>query len=85
MFCATLPRPLLLEDEHELDVPLTPTSPCRESARAKVAIRPERVKVFYKDELPFGLIRFDAILKDTVFLGDACRSTCRCSRNTPSA
>ena len=65
---------LMLEDEHELDVPLDPYETLPEvGARVKIAIRPERVKVFYKDELPFGLIRFDAILKDTVFLGDACQ------------
>ena len=65
---------LMLEDEHELDVPLDPYETLPEvGARVKVAIRPERVKVFYKDELPFGLIRFNAILKDTVFLGDACQ------------
>jgi spermidine/putrescine transport system ATP-binding protein len=65
---------LLLEDEYELDVPLDPyeTLPAV-GDRVKIAIRPERVKVFYKDELPFGLIRFDAVLKDTVFLGDACQ------------
>ncbi len=65
---------LLLEDEHELDVPLDPYETLPPVGdRVKIAIRPERVKVFYKDELPFGLIRFDAILKDTVFLGDACQ------------
>ncbi len=65
---------LMLEDEHELDVPLDPYETLPEvGARVKIAIRPERVKVFYKDELPFGLIRFDAVLKDTVFLGDACQ------------
>ncbi|MDD5303886.1 MAG: ABC transporter ATP-binding protein [Elusimicrobia bacterium] len=65
---------LRLEDEYELDVPLDAdeTLPAV-GRRVKIAIRPERVKVFYKDELPFGLIRFDAILKDTVFLGDACQ------------
>ncbi|MEK7234200.1 MAG: polyamine ABC transporter ATP-binding protein [Elusimicrobiota bacterium] len=65
---------LLLEGEHEFDVPLDPNETLPEvGARVKVAIRPERVKVYYKDELPFGLIRFDAVLKDTVFLGDACQ------------
>jgi spermidine/putrescine transport system ATP-binding protein len=65
---------LLLEDEHELDVPLDLGESLPEvGARVKVGIRPERVKVYYKDELPFGLLRFDAVLKDTVFLGDGCQ------------
>ena len=65
---------LLLEDEYELDVPLDSDETLPEvGARVKIAIRPERVKGFYKDELPFGLIRFEAVLKDTVFLGDACQ------------
>lgn len=65
---------LMLEGEHELDVPLDPYERLPAvGGKVKIAIRPERVKVFYKDELPFGLIRFDAVLKDTVFLGDACQ------------
>ncbi len=65
---------LLLEGEHEVDVPLDPyESLPAAGGKVKIAIRPERVKVFYKDELPFGLIRFEATLKDTVFLGDACQ------------
>ncbi|MBI3288418.1 MAG: ABC transporter ATP-binding protein [Elusimicrobia bacterium] len=65
---------LMLEDEYELDVPLDPGEVLPEvGARVKVAIRPERVKVFYKGELPFGSLRFDAVLKDSVFLGDACQ------------
>jgi spermidine/putrescine transport system ATP-binding protein len=65
---------LLLEDEIELDVPLDPgeTLPAV-GGRVKVGIRPERVKVFYKDELPFGALRLDAVLLDSVFLGDACQ------------
>lgn len=65
---------LLLEDEIELDVPLDPgESLPAVGGRVKVGIRPERVKVFYKDELPFGALRFDAVLLDSVFLGDACQ------------
>ena len=75
---------LLLEDEHELDVPLDPGEslpPVGE--RVKVGIRPERVKVFYKDELPFGSLRFDATLKDSVFLGDACQIYLQMFKKTP--
>lgn len=65
---------LLLEDEHEIVVPLDPGESLPEvGAKVKVGIRPERVKVYYKDELPFGALRFDATLKDSVFLGDACQ------------
>jgi spermidine/putrescine transport system ATP-binding protein len=65
---------LLLEDEHEIVVPLDPGESLPEvGGKVKVGIRPERVKVYYKDELPFGALRFDATLKDTVFLGDACQ------------
>ena len=65
---------LLLEDEFELDVPLDPGETLPDAGRrVRVAIRPERVKVYYKDELPFGALRFDATLKDSVFLGDACQ------------
>jgi len=65
---------LLLEDEHELDVPLEAHEVLpKVGARVKVGIRPERVKVFYKDELPFGSLRFDAVLKDSIFLGDGCQ------------
>ena len=75
---------LLLEDEHELDVPLDAYEPLPEiGARVKIAIRPERVKVFYKDEIPFGLIRFPATLKDTVFLGDACQIYLQMFKNKP--
>ncbi len=75
---------LLLEDEHELDVPLdaheTLPAPGR---KVKVAIRPERVKVFYKDELPFGALRFDAVLQDSIFLGDGCQIYLRMFKKAP--
>ena len=65
---------LLLEDEYDIDVPLDPGEVLPEvGARVKVGIRPERVKVFYKGELPFGALRFDGTLMDSVFLGDACQ------------
>ena len=65
---------LLIEDEHEVDVPLDPGETLPKPGKSvKVGIRPERVKVYYKDELPFGSLRFDATLKDSVFLGDACQ------------
>ena len=65
---------LRLEDEYDIDVPLDPDEILPEvGARVKIGIRPERVKVFYKDELPFGALRFDATLMDSVFLGDACQ------------
>ncbi|MEK7390214.1 MAG: ABC transporter ATP-binding protein [Elusimicrobiota bacterium] len=75
---------LKLEDEHELDVPLDPGESLPEvGALVKVAIRPERVKVYYKDELPFGSLRFEAILKDTVFLGDGCQIYLRMFQSLP--
>jgi spermidine/putrescine transport system ATP-binding protein len=65
---------LLLEDEHELDVPLEAHEVLpKVGRRVKVGIRPERVKVFYKNELPIGALRFDAVLKDSIFLGDGCQ------------
>ncbi|HAZ08118.1 MAG TPA: spermidine/putrescine ABC transporter [Elusimicrobia bacterium] len=65
---------LMLEDEFELDVPLDVGERLPlPGKRVRVAIRPERVKVYYKDELPFGALRLAATLKDTVFLGDACQ------------
>ncbi len=65
---------LLIEDEHEVDVPLDPGETLPKPGKSvRVGIRPERVKVYYKDELPFGSLRFDATLKDSVFLGDACQ------------
>jgi spermidine/putrescine transport system ATP-binding protein len=65
---------LLLEDEYDIDVPLDPGEVLPEAgARVKVGIRPERVKVFYKDELPFGALRFDATLMDSIFVGDGCQ------------
>jgi len=65
---------LRIEGEHEIDVPLDPGESLPPAGdRVKIAIRPERVKVFYKDELPFGSLRFDAVLKDSVFLGDGCQ------------
>jgi len=65
---------LMLEGEIELDVPLDPgESLPKVGDWVKVGIRPERVKVFYKDELPFGALRLDAVLMDSVFLGDACQ------------
>lgn len=75
---------LLLEDEHELDVPLDAheTLPAP-GGKVKVAIRPERVKVFYKDELPFGSLRFDAVLQDSIFLGDGCQIYLRMFKKDP--
>ena len=66
---------LMLEDEYEhRRAARSRRGPCPRSAqRVKVGIRPERVKVFYKDELPFGALRFDADLMDSVFLGDGCQ------------
>lgn len=65
---------LRIEGEHEVDVPLDPGESLPPvGKRVKIAIRPERVKVYYKDELPFGALRFDATLKDSVFLGDGCQ------------
>ncbi len=65
---------LLIEGEHEIDVPLDEhESLPAPGGRVKIAIRPERVKVFYKDELPAGALRFKAVLLDSVFLGDACQ------------
>ncbi len=65
---------LRLEGEHEIVVPLDPHEVLPPpGGRVKVAIRPERVKVFYKDELPFGALRFDATLRDSIFLGDGCQ------------
>ena len=58
----------------EIDVPLDEhESLPAPGGRVKIAIRPERVKVFYKDELPAGALRFKAVLLDSVFLGDACQ------------
>lgn len=75
---------LNLEGEIEIDVPLDPgeTLP-QPGARVKVGIRPERVRVFYKDELPFGALRLDATLVDTVFLGDACQIYLRFLKKSP--
>jgi len=65
---------LKLEGEHEIVVPLEPHEVLPKPGRkVKVGIRPERVKVFYKDELPFGALRFDATLMDSIFLGDGCQ------------
>jgi spermidine/putrescine transport system ATP-binding protein len=65
---------LKLEGEHEILVPLEPHEVLPPTGKkVKVAIRPERVKVYYKDELPFGALRFDATLMDSVFLGDGCQ------------
>jgi spermidine/putrescine transport system ATP-binding protein len=75
---------VMMEDEFELDVPLDPGETLPEpGARVKIGIRPERVKVYYKDELPFGALRFPAVLKDTVFLGDACQIYLQMFRKTP--
>ncbi|NNN04273.1 MAG: ABC transporter ATP-binding protein [Elusimicrobia bacterium] len=75
---------LILEDEHELDVPLDAheTLPAP-GGRVKVAIRPERVKVFYKDELPLDSLRFDAVLQDSIFLGDGCQIYLRMFKKDP--
>jgi len=75
---------LLLEDEFELNVPLEPGETLPDCGkRVKVAIRPERVKVYYKDELPFGAMRFEATLKDSVFLGDACQIYLQLFKKSP--
>ena len=75
---------LLLEGEFELDVPLDPGEVLLEAgAKVKVGIRPERVKVYYKDEVPSGSLRFDALLKDSIFLGDACQIYLQMFKNDP--
>ena len=68
------PRTILLEDEYDIDVPLDPGEELPEpGASVKVGIRPERVKVFYKNEPSDGALRFDATLTDSLFLGDGCQ------------
>ena len=75
---------LLLEEEFELEVPLDPHEVLPEpGARVRVGIRPERVKVYYKDELPFGALRFHAVLKESVFLGDACQIYLQMFKKSP--
>ncbi len=75
---------LLLEDEYDIDVPLDPGEVVPEvGGRVKVGIRPERVKVFYKDELPFGALRFDGTLMDSIFLGDGCQIYLRMFKKNP--
>jgi spermidine/putrescine transport system ATP-binding protein len=75
---------LMLEGEHEIDVPLDPGEILPEAgARVKVGIRPERVKVFYKDDLPFGALRFDATLMDSIFLGGGCQIHLRMFKSKP--
>ncbi len=65
---------LSLEDQYDIVVPLEPHEALPPvGQKVKVGIRPERVKVFYKDELPFGALRFDATLMDSIFLGDGCQ------------
>jgi spermidine/putrescine transport system ATP-binding protein len=65
---------LRLEDQYDIIVPLEPHEVLPAvGKKVKVGIRPERVKVFYKDELPFGALRFDATLMDSIFLGDGCQ------------
>jgi spermidine/putrescine transport system ATP-binding protein len=75
---------LLLEDEHEIEVPLDPGEVLPPPGRrVKVGIRPERVKVFYGGELPFGALRFEAVLKDSAFLGDACQIYLQMFKRSP--
>jgi spermidine/putrescine transport system ATP-binding protein len=65
---------LRLEGEHEIVVPLEPHEVLPPvGRRVKVGIRPERVKVHYKDAPAAGALRFDATLRDTIFLGDGCQ------------
>ncbi|MDE2489399.1 MAG: ABC transporter ATP-binding protein [Elusimicrobia bacterium] len=75
---------LLIEDEVEVDVPLDPgESLPAPGRRVKVGIRPERVRVYYKDELPFGALRLDATIADSIFLGDACQIYLRFLKSAP--
>jgi spermidine/putrescine transport system ATP-binding protein len=62
---------LKLEDEFDIDVPLdSGESLPVVGRRVRLAIRPERVKVSYHGQIPAGALRFDGVVRESVFLGD---------------
>lgn len=63
---------LLLEDEVEVALPRRGGLPVPVGGRLYVAVRPERVKVRYEDDLSRnGCVRLKASLVDNVWMGDS--------------
>lgn len=64
---------LKLEDEVEVELPYDGPPPAGEGGLLTVAIRPERIRVRYREDAPEeeGSVRIKASLIDNVYLGNA--------------